>query len=808
MTTTEYSSSATPDPAPLASRLQAALALHQQGRLAEARPVYEAILRDHPGQADALHLLGVLALQSGDAPTAIARINDAIAAFPGNPEFHLNLAMALKTQGRLDEALTCHDRALALDPHLLNGHLGRASLLKTMGRLTEAVESYEHAIAIRPDIAEVHFNLGNLHLGLGQLAPAAACYERALAQKPDFPPARINLGTVQLHLGRPTEALAMADSVLAHAPDTVDALVIRGNALLLLQRLPEAVAAYDRVLALKPDHVEALRHRGKALFSQTQDVAALASLEAAAALDPSHTDTLMDLGNVLAKLHRHEAAIAMYDRVIALQPDRVDPWQKKGSLLFEMNRKEEAAPALEKALALMPGHPLLQGGLLNTRMFLCDWTDYEPMLARLRDAIMAGQVALMPFAAQSLIGEPDLQRRIAQTFASLTTWPAPLPGGFPRRQPGEKIRLGYFSADFREHPVAQLMAGVFEHHDRDTFEVIAFAFGPPSGDALRQRIEAAVDRLIDVAHLSDPQIAALARELGIDIAIDLGGYTQNARSRIFACRAAPVQASYIGFLGTMGVDWMDYVVADDMLVPPEQRANYTEKIVYLPWYQANDGERKASDRHFTRAELGLPATGLVLACFNNHYKITPPVFDRWMHLLQGVPDATLYLLVGPEVARRNLRAAAEARGVAPDRVVFADRASRGDYLARYRVVDLFLDTWPCNAGTTASDALLMGVPVLTFAGEAMVGRMAASLLATLELPELIAGSPADYEERAVALAGDPAQLAALRGKVERLRDIAPLFDITRFTRYLEKACRAMHARRIAGLPPEDLRIPR
>lgn len=794
------------DPAQLQALLQETLALHQQGRLAEARAGYERILALQPHHADALHLLGVATLQGGDAATAVTLIDQAIALCPTNPEFHLNQAIALRAQGRLEAALDCHDRALVLNPDLLNGHLGRAALQKALGRLDAAATSYERALALRPDLAEAHYNLGNLQLDLQRPEAAAASYERALALKPEFAQAQVNRGNALLQLSRHDAALACLDTALMLNPGLFEAHVIRGNILEAQQQLDAAITSYDHALALKPDHAEALRNRGKAQLRLTRIAAAVASLEAAVALAPDDADAHLNLGNALAKLHRNDAALAAFDRALALDPGNADAWHKKGALLFQLNRMEEAATSLQESVRLVPRNAFVLGGLHNTCMYLCDWHDYSARLERLGAAISRAELSLLPFAAQSVLGQPALQQQVAHSYAAAMQWPATLPGEFARRTPGDKIRLGYFSADFREHPVARLTAGLFEHHDRSAFEVIGFAFGPPTRDGMRQRLEKAFDRLIDVSHLSDPDIARLAREQGIDIAIDLGGYTQDSRSGIFSCRAAPVQVSYIGFIGTMGVPWMDYLIADANLIPPGQRKYYDEKIACLPWHQANSNERRASDRVFSRAELGLPATGVVLACFNNHYKITPEVFERWMHILAAVPDSVLLLLVGPETARRHLREAAEAQGVSADRLVFAGRLTPADYLARYRVADLFLDTWPCNAGATASDAISMGVPVLTCRGEAMVSRMAASVLEALQMPELITTSPAEYERRAVELARDHAQLAALHRKVEQQCLQAPLFDIARFTRYLEAAFRAMHARRMAGQAPDDIVI--
>jgi predicted O-linked N-acetylglucosamine transferase (SPINDLY family) len=792
--------------AALQARLQEALTLHRQGRLLEARGLYEGILRDYPQQPDTLHLLGVLHLQGGDAAAAERHLGAAVAAQPDNPEFHLNRATALRALQRADAALESYDRALALQPELVNGHLGRATALKELGRGDDAVAAYGQALALQPDFAEVHFNLGNLLRDLARLEAAQASFERALALKPELVAARVNLAAVRLQRGEAEAALADVDAALAQRSDLAEAHVIRGNALFALQRCDDAVASYDRALALKPDHFEALLHRGKTQYRLLRDEAARASVEAALALQPEHVDAHLLHGTICQRLLRHDAALAAFERVITLAPGQAEGWYNKGVLLQRLHRSEEAVACMAEAERLHPGHSLVQGQLLHARMFLCDWTDFDASLARVEAAMARDEVALLPFASQSLIDSPALQLQVAYKTSTLLPLPAALPGGFPPRAPGAKIRLGYFSADFREHPVAQLTASLFEHHDRGDFEVIGFAFGPPADDFMRQRLEQAFDRLFDVADLAAPDVARLAREQRIDIAIDLGGFTRHCRPEIFACRAAPLQVSYIGYLGTMGVPFMDYLVADAVLIPAALRDHYAEQIVTLPWYQANDRTRRVSDRVFSRAELGLPETGLVFASFNNQYKITPPVFDRWMRILKQVDDSVLYLLVDNDTARHNLRAEAEARGVDGARLHFAGRVPPPDYLARYRVIDLFLDTWPCNAGATASDALCMGVPVLTCQGQAFPSRIASSVLTALQMPELITTSPDAYERRAVELARDPAQLAALRAKVAQQREHGPFFDIPRFTRHLEAAFRAMQARRDAGLAPAHIVI--
>jgi predicted O-linked N-acetylglucosamine transferase (SPINDLY family) len=373
----------------------------------------------------------------------------------------------------------------------------------------------------------------------------------------------------------------------------------------------------------------------------------------------------------------------------------------------------------------------------------------------------------------------------------------------------ERIRVGYFSADFHEHATAYLIAGLLESHDRSQFEVLGFSLGPESQGAMRTRVREACDEFIDVRSQSDSDIVRLARERRLDIAVDLKGFTQDGRPGIFALRAAPVQINFLGFPGTMAADYIDYIIADRTLVPEASRCHYSEKIVYMPdSYQANDDKRTIADRAFTRAELQLPAAGFVFCCFNNPFKILPAVFDIWMRILHRVGGSVLWLFEDNPIAARNLRNAAAARTVDPARLVFAKPMDLPEHLARHRVAGLFLDVWPYNAHTTASDALWTGLPVLTCPGESFASRVAASLLTAVGLSELIATTPRDYEELAVSLAGDPTRLAGLRQRLAEHRGTAPLFDTTLYTRHLESAFQAMHARRCAGLAPDHFHVPR
>ncbi len=368
--------------------------------------------------------------------------------------------------------------------------------------------------------------------------------------------------------------------------------------------------------------------------------------------------------------------------------------------------------------------------------------------------------------------------------------------------------MGYFSPDFRNHAVSILMAEVFETHDRSKFEVVAFSLGPDTRDEMRGRLEKGFERFVDVHGKSDEQIALLARSMELDIAVDLGGFTEGCRPRVLAMRAAPLQVSYIGYLGTLGAPYMDYLIADPVIVPEAHQEHYAEKIIYLPSYQANDSQRRIAQREFSREELGLPAQGFVFCCFNNNYKITPPTFDSWMRILHRVAGSVLFLYAGSATAQGNLSKEAVKRGIDPARVVFGQRLPPAQYLARYRAADLFLDTLPYNAGTTASDALWVGLPVLTCLGDTFAGRVAGSLLTAIGLPELITRTQSQYEDMAVALALDRGRLAGIKQRLAQNRHTQPLFDTPRFTRHLEAAYTQIYERYLAGLAPRHLYVGR
>lgn len=640
----------------------------------------------------------------------------------------------------------------------------------------------------------------------GRPQAALVLYDRAIALDAGLAPLHANRGAALRELARPTEALASLDRALALDPRHAGAHANRAAALLDLGRAAEALDAAACSLALAPHHPAALYNRVTALIALGRPDAALAACEPARAVLGEHVELLAHHGALLRAAGRPREALACCDAALAQAPQRADLHVQRGHALGELGDPQGAAASYATALELAPGMPWVFGDWLHARLRMCDWAGLETAFAHLGTAIDAGRPVCEPFVALFAPLSPGQRRRCAEIHVR-EHWPRAAPPLPADPAPPARLRIGYFSADWREHPTAQLMAGLIEAHDRQRVEVIGFAFGPPppAGDAMRTRLRAGFDRFVEVHGRSDAEVAAIAREFGIHIAIDLGGHTRGARSGVFAQRAAPLQLAWLGFPGTLGAPFIDYLLADAVVLPPGHEAAFSESVARLPHcYQPNDDRRAVAARSCTRAELGLPERGFVFCCFNQPAKITPEVFAMWMRLLHSAPESVLWLLDVHPASTRALRGHAQSHGVAAGRLVFAPRWPVAEHLARLRAADLALDTWPCGAHTTASDALWAGVPFLTRLGEGFAERVGASLLHAVGLPELIAGSAQAHEAQALALARDRPRLAALRERLQRQRTTAPLFDTRGFARRLEAAFAQLWERRRAGLPPAPL----
>jgi protein O-GlcNAc transferase len=798
----------------LEAQWQSGLAFLQQGRLAEAERIFGEILQRAPNHFGALNLLGMIACQNRAYERAVQFISKAISVNPNVAQAYYNRGIALQALQRFNEALVSYNKAIALKPDHAEAYSNRGIVLGELRRLEEALASCEKAIALKRDFAQAYYNRGNVLQELQRFEEALASYDKTIALSqaaalhPAFAEVHFNRGNALNALKRRDEALASLDRAIALKADFAEAYSNRGNILQELKRLEEALVSYDRAIALKPDHAPAYSNRGMAFQALKRLEHALVSYDRAIALKPDYAEAYSNRGIALQELKRLEEALASCDKAIALRPDYAEAYFNRGVVLKELGRLEEALASTNTAIARKPD--LADGTSFYIKMNLCGWADMQADIASLEDAISAGAGALSPFAPIIFSHAPAAQLKAARRFVELRHAKNDRLGAIQKRPAQGRIRLAYFSADFRDHPTSRLMCGVFDRHDKSKFETFAFSFGR-SNDPMTSRLRQSFDHFIDVQTMSDENIALLARQNEIDIAVDLMGFITDSRAGIFAYRTAPIQASYLAYPGTMGADYIDYLIADETIIEKSQQAFYAEKVAYLPnSYQANNycDAMFSSAKAFTRAEAGLPGGAFVFCCFNNTYKITPDVFDLWMRILKQRETGVLWLLEDNPTATANLRKEAAAREVDPARLIFAPRMPLPEHLARHRLADLFLDTLPYNAHTTASDALWAGLPVLTRIGETFAGRVAASLLRAIELPELITTSPEAYEALAVELAADPEKMSSIKDKLARNRLTAPLFDTERFTHHLEAAYTSMYERYQGGVLPDHIYVPR
>ena len=758
-------------PADLARLYRQAEELHRQGQLAHAKPIYERILQTSPDHVDALQMFGLLALQTRNLDAAIELIGRAVRLRPDLTAAHINLAAALRSAGRREEALATVDAAIALEASHADAHANRGNILLDLGRHGDAVGAYGKAIALKSGLLDAWFGRGNGLAALGRFDEAIADYNQAVALNPGHVAARFN----------------------------------RANALMAMGRYEEALAGFEQALTLAPSVARIHNNRGNALQGLYRFEAAIDSYRQAATCEPTYVEAFNNWGNALWRLGKFEQALARYEEAIALRPDHAGALYNRGNILAELKRPVEALESYAAALALNPDYEFLLGTMVNIKMKMSDWSGIEPMIETCRAGLLEGKATIPPFPTIFLYDEPEVQK-IAARLCAERNYPlrnlAPVQGGGG----GERIRIGYYSGDLYNNAMTYLIAELFEVHDRERFEFFAFSFGPDRQDAMQKRVMAAFEHYHDVRAMSDRDVGELSRALGIDIAVDLKGYTADGRPGIMAERCAPIQVSYLGYAGTSGADYIDYILSDEIVIPRDGRHAYTEHVVYLPVsYFVNDSQRRISDRAFSRAELSLPERGFVFCSFNSNYKILPMMFDIWMELLRAVEGSVLWLYQDSAIAADNLRRAAQARGMDPGRLIFAESMPLDEHLARHKLADLFLDSWPCNAHTTASDALWAGLPVLTKPGNAFAGRVAASLLHAVGLAdELIATSEEDYVARAIAFATDPALLAAVRAKLAANRTTTTLFDGRAFAHNIEAAFVAMVDRHRAGLPPDAI----
>ena len=755
------------------STLDGARALKQQGRLGEAAAVCRQAIATQPRDVEASVLLAELCVAQGDRDGAVTAYSELIEHLPDQPLAYYKRGNLLKDREQFEAALADYDRAITLDPGYAYALCNRGVVLSRLNRLEAALDSYDRATAAAPDDALAFFNRADVLRELKRSDEALASYDRAIAIRPDYLESHCNRGMLLTEAGRYTEALASferARGIHAGFPD-----VYFGRARLLhkLRRMDESLADFERATRLNSHFAAAYCGHG----------------------------------GVLVDLERWGEAVVSFDKALAINPDYAEAHNSRAYSLLNLKRHAEAIQGYERALASKADLRFARGQFQHVKMQICAWDGFEANIERIVAGVRQDELVSPPFPFLSMVDDASLHREVARIWVREECRAKHALPALPVRAASGKLRIGYFSGDFHEHPVAVLTAELFESHDRNRFEITAFSLGPNRPSAMRSRLEKAFDRFVDVRDRSDSDLTLLARSAEIDIAVDLSGHTNGSRPAVFAARAAPLQVTYLGYPGTTAAEYFDYLIADPTVIPPEHQPHYSEKILYLPHSLLPHDSTRAIDARPTREQAGLPPDGVVFCCFNNSYKLTPEVFAGWMRILTRVAGSVLWLSQNNALAASNLQREAQRQGIDPRRLIFADRTpSLSQHLARLQLVDLFLDTLPYNAHTTAVDALWAGVPLLTRIGQAFPGRVAASLLRSIGLPELVTTSLSQYEDLAVELALNPARLAEIRQRLAHNRLTLPLFDSRSFVRHLEAAYTKIHERHRAGLPPDHLEV--
>jgi protein O-GlcNAc transferase len=741
----------------------------------EAEQLCISILSEDPNCFEAIYFLGVIHSSLGKNEQALASYDKALALRPGFAEAMYNRGNVLKKLHRLDEALASYDRTIALQPGYAKAFSNRGNTLTELKRFEEALTSYDQALALQPNLVEALYNRGNTLHELKRFEEALASYDRAVVAQPTYAKAIYNRANTLAKMQRFDEALVGYDRAIRLNPTYAEALYNRGNTLRELKRLSDALDSYDRAISVRGDDANSLSNRGVTLH----------------------------------ELKRFEDAVADFDRSLALRPNDPDILCNRGNSLAELKRFNDAIESYDRALAVDMTHAQALSGLAFNVNIICNWDRRLSMGAAIKEHVIGRKAAISPFVVLGYSDDPALQLQCAKNYINqkIQSNPKPLWSGEIWRH--QKLRVAYLSADFHSHPTASLMAELFELHDRSKFEVLGISFGTDDHSAMRKRLVSAFDVFQDVRDRSAGDIANYLRKSEIDIAVDLKGYTSGARPEILAQRPTPIQVNYLGYPGTMGAPFIDYIIADPVIAPFEKEQFYAEKIVQLPdCYQPNDSKREINGYRPSRQSVGLPDNKFVFCCFNNNWKIGPESFDVWMRLLKKVENSVLWLLADNEMAEQNLRKEAQRRAVDASRLVFAPRVPIEEHLARHRCADLFLDTIPCNAHTTASDALWTGLPLLTCTGDAFAGRVASSLLQAIGLPELITKNLDEYEMRALQIARDVVLLAELKAKIARNRSTHALFNSQQFAGHLEAAYGLMWEAWQRGERPKNFRVER
>jgi predicted O-linked N-acetylglucosamine transferase (SPINDLY family) len=725
-----------------------------------------------------------------------------------NPQitYLLNISIQQIQSNRLDDAERTLNQILRLQPKNAIALCFLGVIFAHRRNFDQALEYISRSIKQDPTDGNAFNNQGNILKELRRFEEAKLAYEKAIVLDKKNPEAINNLGNLYQDLGHYLDAIVNYDKAITLAPAYAEAYSNKGNALEKIGRYDESLKMFEKAIALNPNYIDAWLNRSFTLNKLKRFEDSLASCDQALKIDQKYARAWMVKGSMLSENGLYQPSIEFYDKALSIDPNFAESWACKGSSLNELKQYDQALLCYEKAYAGDANLEFLLGDIINLKQVTALWIDLEEQLRVMYEGIRNNQKVIQPFKFLSVDDSPLIASKVAKIWIAnkfpLRNFLPPL-----KKYAHKKIRVGYFSADFKNHPVSYLMAELFELHNREHFEIYAFSVKEAEeGDEMRARLVPLFDKFLNVEGKTGKEVAELARECEIDIAVDLGGHTQFASTGIMSYRAAPIQVNYLGYPGTMGADYIDYIIADPVLIPPEFQQHYSEKVVYLPdTYMVDDSRRIPSKNSFTRKDCGLPEGGFIFCCFNNSYKFNKKILECWVRILNAVPESVLWISENNEVFRANIGAEFSKAGINSNRVIFAKRLdSMGDHLARFSLADLFLDTHPYNAHTTAVDSLKAGVPVLTLLGNAFAGRVAGSLLTAIGLPELITNSLEEYERVAIELGANQEKLNSLKAKLVENTKKEALFNTPLFVKNLESAYIQMYQRSWNGLSPEHI----
>lgn len=724
---------------------------------------------------------------AGRHQEALALASPFLRLFPKNFQVLLIIGTCYVGLKENNKALSYLLMAEKIDPKNHEILTNIAIAYKGLNDIQAALKYYNLVIELNPTFAQGHLNLGNTFFSQEEWLNAIQCYTNAISRKIDYVDAYINLSLTLTNIKKYDETIDVCDLYLKQFGLNNSIIINKCTAIFQKGLKSNAIKIIEAYIQENKNSGE-LHTLAANMYSKVKNYSkAVEHYNEAIKIKPSEYANYNNLGILQMEYGQFDSAIASFEESIKINPNSAIPHQNIANIFNQKKDFSKSLFYLRNAQKIDPAMPYNKGMIASTMGAMCDWQGLHSLINSIERSIDNENTISNPFAPITYLKSQYQLTKIAKDWVTLKCPESNFFPPFDSLKKSGKIKIGYFSADFYYHATSILMAGLFEQHDRSKFEIYAFSFGPNGEDDLSVRIRLSFDHFIDVSQLSDRAITAYSRELGIDIAMDLKGFTQNSRAAIFTERAAPIQINYLGFPGSMGAPYIDYIIADNYIIPQELECNYTEHVLRMPHcYQPNDRLRSIDNTKHTRSMHQLPEEALVLCCFNNNYKITPEIYSIWMRILAKFPQTVLWLLKDNSSVEQNLKMEAQARGVNPNRLIFADRVSATEHLARHQCADLFLDTYPCNAHTTASDALWVGLPIVTCSGNSFASRVAGSLLYAIGFESLVTQSIEEYEAKIVELLKRPDQLAQLRQRLEANRLISPLFDTVRYTKDFEE----------------------